>query len=480
MTRPALRYHRYVSFMRSATRRQQAIATIISCVVLTACSGGNDPPSEGSGGGTEISGSERLGWDQRAASQTDLASLHFFIYVDGANRQEIASASCEALNADGVAACSGRLPTMSTGPHALSLAAVDANGIESARSAEIQVRVVRTVTTVTPIGAEAAAPSQSVRTSDGLNLQLESVATGLSEPSDLAITRDGRVLVAERRGLVKVVTSDGDAPRSVLSLDDVDADRGDALLGLALDPAFDRTGQIYTIYATESTFRVARFREEAGTFAERAILLDAVDASMPASAALRFGPDGKLYAAFDDADDAQRADDWGSYNGKILRLNPDGTVPSDQDGYSPVSVSDLTATRSIAWTPEGALWVAEGRAAGSGRLHVIPAPDRRGRRGRIAARYRLPDGETPSSAIVYRGEAMKSWTGDLLVALPDSQRLLRFRFDTTDRTHVVRTDVVIDGTAGAIRALALDDNGRVYVASDDRLMRLAPKVVDGL
>ena len=465
--------------MRSAARRQQAIATIISCVVLTACTGGSDPPSTGSGDGTEISGSERLGWDQRAASQAELGALRFVIYVDG-NRQDIASASCGALNADGVASCSGQLPTMTTGSHAIALAAVDAAGLESPRSDVIQVRVVRRVSAVTAIGSEPAASSQSVRTSDGLTLLLEPMATGLSEPTDLAVLRDGRVLVAERRGLVKVVTSDGDAPRPVLSLDDVDADRGDALLGLTLDPGFDRSRQIFTIYTSESAFRVARFREAAGTFAERAILLDAVDASANASAALRFGPDGKLYAAFDDADDARRADDWGSYNGKILRLNPDGTVPSDQEGYSPVSVSDLTATRSFAWAPEGALWVAEGRLPGSGRLDVVPASDRSGRRGQIAARYRLPDGETPSSAIVYRGDAMKSWTGDLLVALPESQRLLRFRFDTIDRTQVVRTDVVIDGAAGAIRALALDDNGRVYVATDDRLMRLAPKVVDGL
>jgi glucose/arabinose dehydrogenase len=466
--------------MWCAARRQQAIAAAISCVVLTAC-GGNNPPSDNSGDATEVSGSERLGWDQRAASQADLSSLKFFIYVDGANRQEIASTSCNALNADGVASCSGQLPTMTSGAHALSLAAVDASGIESPRSDEIQVRVVRRVTAAAAaIGTEPAASTQSLRTSDGLTLMLEPVATGLSEPTDLAVMRDGRVLVAERRGLVKVVASDGDAPRPVLALADVDADRGDALLGLALDPAFDRTGQMYAVYTTESTFRLARFREEGGAFAERAVLLDAVDASATPSAALRFGPDGKLYAAFDDADDGRRSDDWGSYNGKVLRLNPDGTVPSDQEGFSPVSVSNLNATRSIAWTSEGSLWVAEGRALGSGRLDVVPPSDRLGRRGRIGTRYRLPDGETPSSVIVYHGDALKSWTGDLLVALPDSQRLLRFRLDANDRTHVVRTDVVIDGTAGAIRAIALDNNGRVYVASDDRLMRLAPKVVDGL
>src|SRR5439155_1635022 len=72
------------------------------------------------------------------------------------------------------------------------------------------------------------------------------------------------------------------------------------------------------------------------TLGDPAVLLDQIPASRTPSAALRAGPDGMLYAAFDDGDEPRRRLDAGSYNGKVLRLTTNGTTPADATGATPV------------------------------------------------------------------------------------------------------------------------------------------------
>src|SRR4029079_18764979 len=113
-------------------------------------------------------------------------------------------------------------------------------------------------------------------------------------------------------------------------------------------------------------FTVARFREVSGTLGDRAIILDGVPAARTPSAALRFGPDGKLYAAFDDGGDPARRQDAASFNGKVLRFNADGTTPADAAGGSPVVAAGYGSPIAIDWDRvTGTLWVADRAAAAS-------------------------------------------------------------------------------------------------------------------
>src|SRR5207302_1460304 len=96
------------------------------------------------------------------------------------------------------------------------------------------------------------------------------------------------------------------------------------------------------------TFSLARFREAANTFGDRIIVLDDIAARSDPAAALRFGPDGALYAAFDDGGDPRSADDLSSAHGKVLRLNPDGSTPADQEGATPLYASGLQSPRGLA------------------------------------------------------------------------------------------------------------------------------------
>jgi glucose/arabinose dehydrogenase len=76
--------------------------------------------------------------------------------------------------------------------------------------------------------------------------------------------------------------------------------------------------------------------------------------------------------------------------------------------------------------------------------------------------------------LVYRGDLIPEWRGDLLVSLADTQELLRLRLAATNGTQVAQTERVLDGEAGNIRAMAISPTGSIYLLNDRSLLELAP------
>ena len=129
--------------------------------------------------------------------------------------------------------------------------------------------------------------------------------------------------------------------------------------------------------------------------------------------ALAFGTDGRLYVALDDGGDAEGAAAASSYNGKVLRLSPDGRIPADQPASTPVYAG--TCAPRGAWpgmAPSASLWVADAAAA---RVTRLRTRDRR----TTATVVRLPHDQGPASIAVYRAALMPQFAGDLLVTSVD-------------------------------------------------------------
>lgn len=385
------------------------------CLTLIACDKKTpSPPVVGDPGSTPttINGTERLGWDQPAADTVELAAIAYAAYVDGV-RAELTGVSCAPTAAAAGFACTARLPAMSPGQHALELASfVNDGGVrESARSAALHVTLAAQTAATAPVTA---AP----RLRRGLAWRRTTGAADVESPIDVAFAPDGRVFVAEPGGRIRVLES---AAASAA------VGEGIELLAIAIDPQFARTHYVFAIYTAparsgEMTFTLARFREVSGTFGDRAIVLDAVPASPSPAAALRFGPDGKLYAAFDDGGDPRRRRDPGSLNGKVLRLNADGTTPADARGGMPVEAEGFGSPAAIDWDPATAtLWVAD-RAAG-------------------AAPFAF-----------YRGALMPAWTGRLIGADTLFER----------------------GAERGVAFIAIAADGTIYCGRDGGLVRLAP------
>ena len=267
-------------------------------------------------------------------------------------------------------------------------------------------------------------------------------------------------------------------PDPALSLADDAVGDGTTLLALALDPQFERTRFVFVIYTApsrsgEPMFTLARFRESSNTLGDRIVLLDGVRAASPSpAAALRFGADGKLYAAFDDGGDPRRSGDRASLNGKIVRLNPDGTTPDDQAGSTPVYSEGYRSPGGFDWDPRRAprtLWVADREAGASG--HARPSCRT------VRARAGETRGVVREQLRAARGERAR--VGGVLPrrSLPfacrqPARRLARGAASLADRGRSFET--LLQDRVGGVRAVAVAPDGAIYFANATAIGRLVP------
>jgi glucose/arabinose dehydrogenase len=442
---------------------------VLLALLAGGCGGTPPPtPSPGPGTGESITGRERLGWDQQAPSTAELATFRYAIYVDG-TRSEIADATCGTGAGPAGFSCSGRLPAMSNGTHTLELAAFfDAGGIvESAKSPPLRVTV---AATAAPASANPLQSREIVTTGDGVRLETALVASGLQDVVDFALMPDGRLIVAERAGRVRVVAAGGvtDALRADPGTPAADG----GILALTLDPDVARTGHVFVTHTPPGAFRVVRYRIAGSALVERMALIRDVPASADPSASLRAGPDGKLYAAFDDGDNRDAAARLSEWSGKILRLNGDGGTPDDQPAASPVFWSGLKAPRGLAWTPDtGTLWMAEQGGEGMERVRALVTGPERPRRAAQRASHALPQPLGARALAFYRGDDIREFRGDMFVA-GETGYLLRVRFDPSEPLRAISSERLLDGRIGPVRAVAVSADGALYVAGTSAIWRL--------
>jgi glucose/arabinose dehydrogenase len=178
-------------------------------------------------------------------------------------------------------------------------------------------------------------------------------ATGLGPVTGMDFAPDGRLFVASQDGVVRVVKSDGTAPTQFIKIPvSFSGERG--LTGLALDPDFGTNHYVYVYYATKEApihNRVSRFvaagdvaLTSGGVPVETPLLdLDPMVTNSHVSGAMNFGGDGKLYVATGDNAIPANAQAVDNTFGKILRINKDGSIPTDNPFYS----STTGANRAI-------------------------------------------------------------------------------------------------------------------------------------
>lgn len=171
------------------------------------------------------------------------------------------------------------------------------------------------------------------------------VARGLNGATAMAIAPDGRVFVCEQTGAVRVVKDDRllETPFVQLAVDSA-WERG--LLGIALDPAFPGQPYVYLLYVADKPYphhRLSRFtaRGDVAVPGSEMVLLEGDDqrklgGAVPAGhqgGPIQFGPDGKLYLCIGEQTAGEPAQRLDTFQGKLLRLNRDGSIPEDNPFY---------------------------------------------------------------------------------------------------------------------------------------------------
>jgi glucose/arabinose dehydrogenase len=190
----------------------------------------------------------------------------------------------------------------------------------------------------------------------------------------LAWSPDGRLFYTRREGIVMVVQAGGPHQFADVSAQVSTAgERG--LLGLALSPGFAKDRMVYVFYSRSDDVtkqRVVRWTDCAGTGQQPTTVIDDLPASPPGNpndcchkgGRLAFGPDGKLYVTLGENHLSSAAQDKTSLRGKILRYNPDGSVPADNPFGNPVWAIGLRNPFGIAFGPDGTLLVTNNGPSG--------------------------------------------------------------------------------------------------------------------
>ena len=149
---------------------------------------------------------------------------------------------------------------------------------------------------------------------------------------------DGRLFLTEKdTGQIRIMKNSQLLKEPFVQLDDYFVSWEQGLLGVAIDPNFQENHFVYLYYTsmdkkTNEVFnRVVRFTDRDNSGIDEKVLIDKIFAERGyhAGGALAFGPDGKLYITVGDATEHPFAQDLTINIGKVLRINKDGTIPSD-------------------------------------------------------------------------------------------------------------------------------------------------------
>ncbi|QJP17932.1 PQQ-dependent sugar dehydrogenase [Starkeya sp. ORNL1] len=366
-------------------------------------------------------------------------------------------------------------------------------------------------------GAGAAQDGKTVTSkSSAGNLEVETVASGLENPWGLAFLPDGRMLVTERPGRLRIISRSGTVSAPVANVPPVFANGQGGLLDIALAPDFADSRMVYFSYAEPregaagTSVARGKLMEEAGN-----AWLDGVQVifrQQPASGGsnhfgsrLVFARDGSLFITLGDRYSLrEKAQDLSTHIGKIVRIWPDGTVPDDNpfakaNGPRPEIWSyGHRNVQGAALDPvTGRLWTVEHGARGGDELNHPEAGRNYGwpviTYGRDYTGLAIGEGTakpgmeqpvkywdpsiSPSSLAFYTGELFPAWKGDLFVGALSGSRLVRLRLDG-DKQRVTEEEDLLEDLGERIRDVVPGPDGALWLLTDDpgagRVLRVAP------
>jgi aldose sugar dehydrogenase len=339
-------------------------------------------------------------------------------------------------------------------------------------------------------------------TSDGVRFSVTTVVSRVEIPWSLAFAPDGRMFFTERPGRVRVVRNGALLEQPALTLNDVVADGESGALGLALHPDFARTHYVYLAYTGRgdggsAVNRLVRYREADNTLADAVVLVDNIGAGgIHNGSRVKFGPDGKLYMTMGDAAVSDNAQNVSVYNGKILRLNDDGTTPRDNPLSTPVFTYGHRNPQGIDWHPvTGDLWETEHGNVGNDEINVIESGRNYGwpviegdstRPGMVTPILVYTPSIAPSGGSFYRGSAFPAFQNNFFFATLRGFHIHRLRIDPASPRRIIAEEKLLEDRYGRIRDVVSGPDGYLYfstsnrdgantpTADDDRILRLVP------
>ncbi len=361
-----------------------------------------------------------------------------------------------------------------------------------------------------PMLVEAQAPRSPTPAPVNGAVRVETVARGLEHPWALAFLPDGRMLVTERPGRVRIVEPDGRLSEPLAGMPRVQASGQGGLLDIALDPRFVDNGLVYLAYAEPGEGRTAGTAVARGGLGEGRLegvqviyqQQPKVEGANHFGARLVFARDGTLFVTqgerFDYRDQSQKLS---SDLGKIVRINPDGSVPRDnpfvgrEDVRPEIWSYGHRNIQSAGLHPHtGQLWTVEHGARGGDELNRPEAGKNYGwpvisygvhySGAKIGEGTAKPGMEqpiyywdpviAPSGMTFYTGDVFPDWKGSLLIGSLQPGLLVRL---TLDDGRVTGEERYLGDLGERIRDVRQGLDGQLYLLTDSRdgrILRVLP------
>jgi glucose/arabinose dehydrogenase len=346
--------------------------------------------------------------------------------------------------------------------------------------------------------------------------QVTTLTDKLEKPWSLAFLPDGKMLVTEKPGRLRVVDSKGALSAPIGGLPPINYIRQVGLLDVALDPNFNTNRRIFFSYSepvgeNDSNIAIAHaiFDEQALKLSSVTVIFRAKPA-MPkealasnAGGRIAFAKDGTLFAIIGDRSKsppwkvAQRLD---VHLGKMIHITVDGAPAADNPFLGrPGALPEIwslghRSEEGLAFDPSGRLWETEHGARGGDELNLIEAGKNYGwplishgldypgevigdgqteKEGLEQPRYYWDPVIAPSGLAFYDGSLFPQWKGSVFVGALRGQMLVRL---TISGTKVVDEEPLLVDLHARIRDVRIGPEGAVYVLTDDtRLLKLTPK-----
>jgi len=332
---------------------------------------------------------------------------------------------------------------------------------------------------------------------------IEEVAHGLEVPWGIVFTSPSRLLVTERPGRIRVIENGTLLEKPLHTFPEVSTGGEEGLMSITLHPRYRENKFVFASYAFQTErgmwVEVVRFKDDGDSVSDiKRIITGIPAAQFHAGSELAFGPDGKLYITTGDATERDLAQDKNSLAGKILRLNDDGSIPSDNPFGNAVWSYGHRNPQGISWNSKGEMYETEHGPSGFdgpgggdevnkiekggnyGWPHVSHDKSLEGTNSPLLV---FTPAEAPASALIYSGKLFPQFKDNLFFGALRGENLMRVTiengtatgFDRLFLEEYGRIREVTEGPEGAIYFSTSNRDGRGDpAANDDRIFRIIP------